>query len=138
MTPEQLDLVEWSVAALGPRLDVAVATFYARLFELDPTASALFSGDLDEQRAKFTGELTVIVGTIRQHRRFAAVAHELGDHHRALGVRAAHYRVAGTALMDAFAGTLGDEWTPELADSWRHAYRLTAEVMMAGDGPSPS
>ena len=56
MTPEQLFLVESSVAALGPVLDDVVAAFYDRLFELAPDTRVLFGDDLVVQRGKFTAD----------------------------------------------------------------------------------
>lgn len=132
MTPEQVDLVEWSVTALGPRLDEVVVAFYDRLFELDPATRLMFAGDLAAQRAKFASELAFMVTTIRRHDEFVAVAHHLGMHHDDLGVRPRHFRTAGVALLDALAATLGDAWTPAVRDAWRLAYGITAELMMAG------
>ena len=56
----------------------------------------------------------------------------LGARHRAYGVRAAHYRLMGGALLAALADRSGDGWTPELAEAWSLAYNLIAETMMAG------
>ena len=132
MTPEQLFLVESSVAALGPVLDDVVAAFYDRLFELEPDTRELFGGDLVMQRVKFAAELAFIMTTIRRHDAFVATASELGRRHGELGVQPELFRTAGIALLDALAGVLDDEWTPALSEAWRLAYRLTAETMMAG------
>jgi nitric oxide dioxygenase len=134
MTPEQLYLVESSVASLGPVLDDVVAAFYDRLFEIAPETRALFSGSLSAQRAKFAAELAFIVTTIRRHDAFVASASELGRRHGAVGVQPEQFRTAGAALLDALAGVLGPAWTPALSEAWRLAYRLTAEAMMAGAG----
>ena len=134
MTPEQLFLVESSVAALGPVLDDVVAAFSNRLFEIAPETRDLFGGSLVAQRAKFAAELAFIVTTIRRHDSFVATATELGRRHGALGVQPEDFRRAGAALLDALAGALGPDWTPALSEAWRLAYRLTAETMMAGTG----
>ena len=135
MTPEQLDLVESSVAALGPVLDDVVEAFYDRLFELEPATRQLFGGDLVAQRTKFAAELAFIMTTIRRHETFVATASDLGRRHGELGVHPEQFRSAGVALLDAIAGALGPAWTPELSDAWRLAYSLTAETMMARTAP---
>lgn len=132
MTPEQVDLVESSVAALGGRLDDVAVAFYARLFAVAPETRSLFGGDPARQRAKFVSELAFLATVIRQHDRFVTTADDLGRRHGAVGVRPEHFRPAGEALLEAMAETLGPAWTPELELAWRLAYRLTAEAMMAG------
>jgi nitric oxide dioxygenase len=132
VTPEQVDLVESSVAALGARLDDVVDAFYARLFAIAPETRSLFGGDPARQRAKFASELAFLATVIRQHDRFVTTADDMGRRHGAVGVRPEHFRPAGEALLEAIAETLGPAWTPEVEVAWRLAYRLTAEAMMAG------
>ena len=132
MTPEQLDLVESSLAAVAPRMEDLVEAFYERLFELEPATRRLFGDDLTAQRHKFAAELAFVVTGLRHRPGLVTAAESLGRHHGDLGVRPEHFRLAGFALVDALAVTLGDSWTPELGQAWRLAYRLTAEAMMTG------
>jgi nitric oxide dioxygenase len=60
----------------------------------------------------------------------------LGVTHRDFGVRAVHYRIAGTALFDALADALGSAWTPEVAEAWHLAYSLVSEAMMGAQDRS--
>ena len=84
------------------------------------------------QRAKFADELAAIVGAMRRFDEFAAEGAALGCRHHAYGVAAGHYGTAGRALLDALAQVLGPRWTPAIAEAWRLAYHLVAEVMVAG------
>ena len=131
MTPEQIDIVEGTMAAIEPQLDALSADFYARLFALDPTLRALFTADPEQQREKFSAELAGIASVLRRHGDFLAETTALGRRHVDYGIRPTHYRTAGTALLDALADALGTSWTPEAERSWRLAYNLTAEAMMA-------
>jgi nitric oxide dioxygenase len=131
MTPEQLDLVESSLVAVGPRLNDVAAAFYVRLFEIDPSARELFGVDPAVQRTKFASELAFIVSVMRRHVAFIDTAGELGRRHAASGVGPEHFRTGGVALLEVLAVTLGDAWTPAVADAWRLAYRLTTEAMLA-------
>ena len=123
--------------ALGPRLDDAAATFYDRLFDLDPSVRAMFPDDLVAQRRKFAVELAFIVTAIRQFDRFVAAAAALGERHARRNVRAGHVQTAGIALLDALRTTLDEAWTPPLEEAWTLAYRLISEVMMAGAAAVP-
>jgi nitric oxide dioxygenase len=134
VTPEQLVIVESTVAALGPQMDDVAAAFYARLFELDPATQAMFPDPVD-QRVKFAATLALVATSIRRHEKLAAATEELGRHHGALGVRAAHYRTGGIALLGALADSLGPAWTTAVEAAWRLAYELTVELMLtAGRG----
>jgi hemoglobin-like flavoprotein len=130
MTPEQIALVESSLSAVD--LGALTADFYRRAFADDPTLAGMFTTDPAVQRARFAAEVAVIVSSIRRLDDFRTETEALGARHRGYGVRAAHYRVMGEALLAALAAALGPEWTDEMAEAWRMAYNLTAESMMAG------
>jgi methyl-accepting chemotaxis protein/nitric oxide dioxygenase len=130
MTPEQIDLVESTAAAVD--LEAVTDDFYRRAFEADAEVSAMFTTDPAVQRTRFAAELAVIVASIRDHDAFLATTGALGARHRGYGVHAVHYRVMGDALLGALAAALGDRWTGEVAEAWQLAYNLTAETMMLG------
>jgi hemoglobin-like flavoprotein len=134
MTPEQVALVQRSFTDLVERQqsDAMATRFYERLFFLDPDIESLFSTDPAIQRAKFVDELEAIVWAISNLGTLLERTHQLGANHVAYGVATRHYRTVGEALLTALADTLGDAFTPELADAWRVAYNLVAETMMQG------
>ena len=130
MTPDQISAVEESVARVD--LDRLTADFYRRAFAEDPTLSEMFTSDPAVQRVRFAAELHEIVRSMRSMDAFEPAVRALGERHRSYGVRAAHYRLMGKALMAAFAAELGDRWTPEVEEAWQLAYNLTAESMLLG------
>jgi hemoglobin-like flavoprotein len=131
MTPEQIALVERTLPS-GRVLDRVVADFYERLFAADPSLRQMFNMRPAVLRAKFAAELHEILLAINAHEKFLTRASALGARHASYGVRASHYATVGAALLAAMAHGLGAEWTGEVEHAWRMAYRLTAEVMMAG------
>ena len=130
MTPEQIQLVEQTVAAVD-MADLA-EDFYRRLFARDPSVAAMFTADPALQQERFAAELTEIVLSIRALDTFAGRAQALGSRHRGYGVRAGHYVLMGNALLEALAAARGTEWTPEAAEAWAAAYDLVAETMQQG------
>jgi hemoglobin-like flavoprotein len=135
VTPEQIALVEESLSSVD--MDQLAQDFYRRAFADDPSLSAMFTADPELQRARFAAELEAIVHSIRSVDAFLTRTRQLGRRHHGYGVRAAHYRLMGEALLGALADQCA-EWTPELAQAWTLAYNLTAEAMMMGamDGPA--
>ena len=131
MTPQQVDLVEHTLALVRDRLPALSAAFYRRLFELDPALASMFSADPDAQAQRFGRELDSLVALIRRHPDFLVAARSLGERHRGYGVRPSHFRTAEQALVGALGAELGSRWTTEAADAWRLAYNLTTEAMLA-------
>ena len=131
MTPAQLELVKASYAQLSDGGAEMAADFYSNLFELDPSARALFATDPAVMSVKFSGELAAIVEAITSYETFSSRVHDLAVRHAQYGVLTHHYRAAGQALVGALASHLPDIWDAELEAAWRRAYNLVAEMMMA-------
>ena len=107
MTPDQIELVEDTVASLD--LDALAADFYRRAFAADPALSAMFTTDPAVQRARFAAELDEIVRSIRSLDTFAPAAMALGARHRGYGVAAAPLPAHGRRpCWPALAAALGD------------------------------
>jgi hemoglobin-like flavoprotein len=130
VTPSQIALVEASLDQLD--LEHLAAVFYERAFAADPALAEMFTADPAVQRARFGRELSEIVRSIRSIDTFGPAARSLGVRHRGYGVRAAHYRLMGGALLGALAEETGSAWNAELEEAWTLAYNLIAEMMMTG------
>jgi len=131
MTPEQLELVQSSYAALGDGTREMASEFYRRLFAADPTTEELFTDGPDVMAAKFAEELGAIVEAITSYETFAPRVRELAARHVRYGVQTRHFQPLGDALIDTLADHLGEQWNPALDAAWRRAYNLVAELMMA-------
>jgi hemoglobin-like flavoprotein len=130
MTPRQIAAVSESLDSLD--VDALATEFYRRVFAGDPAVAAMFTTDPAVQRERFGDELAAIVGSIQDFDTFYPATRALGDHHRDLGARAAHYRLMGETLLSTLAAALGERWTPEVEQAWTLAYNLIAETMLAG------
>jgi hemoglobin-like flavoprotein len=131
MTPEQLELVQASYAALGADAPAMAADFYRRLFALDPATEALFTNEPAVMAEKFANELAAIVQAITSYDEFAVRVHGLAARHIAYGVQTRHFSSVGEALVGALAAHLAPSWDADVEAAWRRAYNLVAEMMMA-------
>jgi hemoglobin-like flavoprotein len=136
MTPEQIELVESTLSSVD--VNALAADFYFRAFNADSQLSAMFTTDPAVQQTRFAAELGVIVSSMRRPEEFRAETHALGQRHRGFGVRPGHYRVMGDALLAALESALGDRWDADVAAAWQEAFRVTADSMLEGAGPSLS
>jgi hemoglobin-like flavoprotein len=130
MSPDTERLVRESWELLRPMSDELASSFYARLFESNPSLSALFdSTNMQEQRRKFVVMLAEIVRVLDQPQLLVGEVAASGRRHVSYGVRRRDYEDVGAALLFAIGGGLGDRFTPEMQSAWREAYELLAAVM---------
>jgi hemoglobin-like flavoprotein len=132
MTPDQIGLVINSVEALRPRSDEFATRFYEELFALEPDARDLFPEDMTLQRVKLFKELDEIAHAIPTLDAFVYRAQHLGAEHLGFGVERRHYLAFGNVLLTVLGEILGDDFTPDLAEAWRVAYRLVSDSMQRG------
>lgn len=128
MTPDQIELVRGVVAQVRDQPEFAAA-FYRRLFAVAPEAAALFA-DLESQQLKITAELDGLVGLLDDLPTLEVRAQALGERHRGYGVRAAQYRQARQAMVEALTEVLGPDFGPAEADAWTRATSLITELML--------
>ena len=140
MNPTRIALINRSFEQLTQAAEEVAATFYRRLFELDPTLRPLFQHDIVLQGRKFMTMLAVVVHGLGAPERLLTDIENLGRRHVAYGVSATHYETVEAALLWAIQDRLGDEWTPAVGEAWGAAYRLLANTMQraARDVPGDS
>ena len=129
VTPRQKKLVQDSFALIVPRADEVTATFYGRLFELDPTLRPMFKADMAPQRQKLAQMLTAAVKGLDRPEQLIPVVRELGRRHATYGVTEAHYDTVGAALLWTLETEFGAAFTPEVKEAWTDVYTLLATTM---------
>ena len=133
MTPEQLELVQTSYAALGATPHRRWhADFYDRLFEADPTTKELFSdgpgrhGRQVRRRAGRDRGGDHVVRDLRSDE--SAISPPVTS---ATGCRPGTTTRSARPLSLRSPPTSTRNGTPTLEAAWRRAYNLVAELMMA-------
>ena len=131
MHPDALALVRASWRELAPHADAVASDFYARRFALDERAAGLFAHvDMAAQRAKLLQMLQAMVDVADDPGRLVSEAVPSGRRHAGYGATRRDYELAGAALLQAMAASLGDRWTPPVREAWRELYELLAAVMV--------
>ena len=138
MTPEQARLITTSWSSVASIADSAIEQFYNRLFEIDPSARALFRAtNMPEQRRKVIEALSLALQSLDDLEALAPTLEDLGRRDQRYGVTAAHYDSVGQALLWTLQQGLGTEWTPAMAAAWTELFGQLSSVMKraAYDGP---
>ena len=129
MTPVQVALVQESWKQVAPISDAAAGLFYGKLFELDPSLSKLFKGDMTEQGRKLMTMIGGAVAGLSSLDQLVPTVQALGRRHAGYGVRDADYDTVATALVWTLGEGLGDAFTPEVKAAWIETYGLLASTM---------
>jgi hemoglobin-like flavoprotein len=131
VTPQQIALVQASWELVQPIADKAAELFYMRLFSLEPSVRRLFKGDMVEQGRKLMSMISVAVNSLARPETIVPAVQALGRRHAGYGVKKHHYTVVEAALLWTLAQGLGEEFTREIEEAWRSAYRVLATTMQS-------
>nr|VFJ49408.1 MAG: Hemoglobin-like flavoprotein [Candidatus Kentron sp. FM]VFJ49630.1 MAG: Hemoglobin-like flavoprotein [Candidatus Kentron sp. FM]VFK12705.1 MAG: Hemoglobin-like flavoprotein [Candidatus Kentron sp. FM] len=129
MTPEQIILVRGSWAKVEHDTDAVAELFYGKVFEMDPSARALFTGDMKEQGAKLMKMIATAIDSLHRIETIVPEIQDLGRRHVGYGVTEEQYDTVGRALLWTLEQGLGDDFTPELEDAWTVVYGALASIM---------
>ena len=130
LTAEQKRLVRSTWALVKPIQDEAARLFYGRLFEIDPSTKPLFaSTDISKQGTKLMQTIDVAVMGLERLDAVRPAVQALGRRHVGYGVRESHYESVGSALLWTLSQGLGEEFTPEVEESWAETYWTLATIM---------
>jgi len=132
MARNDTEIVEDSLAAIGPLTVDLGERFYENLFEAAPALRSLFAGDQAEQIMRFVEVLAHIVSNLRAADKITPILRDLGRRHLGYGVSPAHYATFKLALMKTLKTELESGWTPDVARAWEATFDSVARQMVAG------
>jgi nitric oxide dioxygenase len=139
LTRDECRLVQASFAQIAPIADEVAATFYRRLFELDPNLVPLFKTDIALQGARFMEKLAVAVTGLEDLEAIAPLVAALGRRHAGYRVARSDYETAREALLRTLRETLGPAFGSELRDAWSAAFAtLSTEMIRASEDSAGS
>ena len=107
----------------------AAEMFYRRLFELDPSLSRLFKGDMREQGRKLMSMIGAAVKGLDDLERLVPVVRKLGARHAGYGVKDRDYATVAQALLWTLEKGLGEAFTPDVREAWVAVYGVLADTM---------
>ena len=103
--------------------------FYGKLFEMDPSARALFHNDLTLQGQKLMDMLSAIVESLDDFDFMRSKLAELGRKHASYGVRLEQYGTLVTALLWTLGQALGGDFDAPTREAWKAALAAVGEAM---------
>jgi hemoglobin-like flavoprotein len=131
MTPEAIERVKRSYAALPAAGRQLSGRFYQELFAAAPNLRALFPADLSNLQGHFEAALALVVRNLNEMGGLQDALRDLGAQHVHWGARPEDYVTAREALVAAI-GALAPEWDADLERAWRRAITAIVVPMLEG------
>jgi hemoglobin-like flavoprotein len=131
-TAADIALVRRTFDLVVPISGVAADMFYERLFYMAPSLRRMFPEDMRDQKRKLMTMLAAAVNGLENLDALAPQLMALGARHAGYGVKDAHYKAVGEALIWTLERGLADKFTPEVERAWVRVYLLIAATMQAG------
>ena len=130
ITSKQIELVEnsWDYVLLNSQ--ETGATFYKKLFSVDPRLRQLFKGDINTQSQKLIAMITFAVHKLNNLDEIVADVKTLGLQHKKNLVEIDHYETVGSVLLWTLEKALGKEWNEEVKDAWAAVYTTLSKTMI--------
>ncbi len=123
-------LVQTSFDRLEGQAMAFADAFYAKLFELRPSAAPLFEHtDMRRQNKMLMDTLSLAVRGLDDFSKLESAVRELGQRHVDYGVELRDYKFVGQALIETLEQLLGDAFTPEAELAWREVYSTLVRTM---------
>ena len=131
MTDAEIRLVKQSwrtLRAIDP--GIVGDLFYSKLFMANPSLRNMFPKKMDEQYNKLMEMLSVIIARLDRMDELNYDIAAMARRHIQYGVRPAHYKLVGNALLWTLRQGLGQDWTLEVEQAWTKCYSNLADTMM--------
>jgi hemoglobin-like flavoprotein len=131
MTTDQIQLVKktWRVFR-GINPATVGDLFYSKLFADNPSLRKMFPADMQQQYQKLIDMLNAIVIRLDKLEELTDEIAAMAQRHVEYGVRPAHYKLVGNALLWTLQKGLGNDWTPEVKTAWVTCYTILADCMI--------
>jgi hemoglobin-like flavoprotein len=126
-------LLQSSFLKIEPQAQEFSDTFYRILLNKYPRLRPLFSEtDMEKQKVKLIESLKLVMVNVYNTEALIFILKNLGKRHVQYGAVLTDYPLIGDALLQSLDRHLGEDWTPDVQETWTLAYQMIADTMAAG------
>lgn len=131
MTSEQIVLVTKTWRAFrGIKPETVGDLFYSKLFSDNPSLRKMFPNNMQEQYQKLIDMLSAVIIRLDKLDELTEDIAAMAQRHVQYGVRPAHYKLVGTALLWTLQKGLGTDWNEDVKTAWATCYKILADTMI--------
>jgi hemoglobin-like flavoprotein len=104
--------------------------FYSKLFSDNPPLRKMFPSNMEQQYQKLIDMLNAVVIRLDKLGELTEEIAAMAQRHVGYGVRPAHYKLVGNALLWTLQKGLGTDWNEEVKNAWVTCYKILADTMI--------
>ena len=133
LTQTTIDIIKSTVPVLEQHGKDITTRFYQLLFSNHPELKNVFNQTNQRQGRQQTALANAVYAAAANIDNLGAiipVVKQIGQKHRALGIKAEHYPIVGENLLKAIKDVLGDAATDEIINAWAEAYGVIADAFI--------
>jgi hemoglobin-like flavoprotein len=104
--------------------------FYSKLFAGNPALRKIFPANMQQQHQNLVDTLNTLIIRLDKLQELNEELEAIAKQHVQYGVRPAHYKMAGIALLWTLQKGLGEDWNEEVENAWWNCYNtLTGYII---------
>jgi len=130
LTKRQLALLQQTFDELQESSEGWSLQFYEEFFRLDPSLRPLFRGDVVDQGMRFRSTLGFMIEHLAEPADLVERTRDLGEGHRALGVKPQHFVTMSRALIATLKRALAGRFSEEAEEAWIAAFVEISRAMI--------
>lgn len=112
--------------------------FYSKLFSYNHSLRKMFPRNMSQQYQKLMDMINTIIARLDRLDELNDEISAMARRHVQYGVRPAHYKLVGNALLWTLKQGLGHDWTPDVENAWSKCYALLSGAMILASEKNPS
>ncbi|MCE1165587.1 MAG: globin domain-containing protein [Bacteroidetes bacterium] len=132
LSKEDIKRIQGSYAKLADKHQETGDFLYKHLFECCPDVAGIFKVDMKEQSRTLMRMVKIVVEGLNNVDVIMPAIQHMGDRHHDLGITADQFKYFKESLLFAIGKVLGNDFTPEIKESWGKFYDVL-EGLMKGD-----
>jgi len=130
LTRRQKQLVILSFARILPVSSCFSQRFYEHLWEIAPETKELFSNtNIEQQRENLFKAISTAITGLDNTENLIPGIRRLSEGHRVYAVSREYYQLLAQSLLWTVREELGQEFTPDLEESWFSAYQALLNIV---------
>lgn len=129
LSKEDIKIIQGSYAKLADKHQETGDYLYKHLFECCPDVVNIFKVDMKEQSRTLMKMVKTVVEGLNNVDVIMPAIQKMGSRHHDLGITPEQFKYFKESLVFAFGKVLGNDFTPEVKESWSRFYDVLEGLM---------
>ena len=131
LSSSTVEICKATAPVLTEHGEAITTRMYEILFSTYPETRILFGDAPEEQHKILASAIVAYASNIDNIAVLGKAVEKMAQRHVKTKVKAEHYPMVGTSLLQAIQDVLGDDSTEDVINAWKEAYFFLADILIA-------